>query len=182
MSDRLPDQTSHKAWASSAAVVALFLVARYTGLVGEPPAAEVYAALMVVLEGAIAGAAAFAGAWFARNRPKGGNIDAGAPEGGRLRSDIVASLGAMALLLLALSGCSGQLAEHVDTITGTTVDTRCAIYQGIIDDIEAARAADGVLTAADAGRLALYQGLKDTYCITAGGNIAPAPQSPLGGP
>lgn len=88
--------------------------------------------------------------------------DAGAPEGARLRSAIGAGIVAV-LATLMLGGC--WLTARVDDATGTTLTQRCAFYAGVIDGIEAARAADGFITSDQAVRLALYRGLLDQYCL-----------------
>ena len=159
----LPDQSSHKAWAASATVVGFWLIARYTGIVAAPPEAELAAALMVVLEGLIGGALAFAATWWTRNRPRDDGSNAGAPEGGTLRSAIVTGIVAV-LATLMLGGC--WLTGRLDDATGTTLTQRCAFYAGVIDGIMAARAADGFITSDQAVRLALYRGLRDQYCAT----------------
>lgn len=89
--------------------------------------------------------------------------DAGAPEGARLRSPVWAGVAAVAVAFL-LAGCT-WLTARVDDATGTTLTQRCAFYAGVIDGIEAARAADGFITSDQAVRLALYRGLLDQYCL-----------------
>lgn len=101
--------------------------------------------------------------------------DAGAPEGARLRSAIGAGIVAV-LATLMLGGC--WLTARVDDATGTTLTQRCAFYAGVIDGIEAARAADGFITSDQAVRLALYRGLLDQYCLQVeGGGAALLPES-----
>ena len=162
MSNRLPKQSSHKAIAAAIGAWIVYGLARATGMFEAPPVEELRDLTLVALEGLVPAIVAGGVAWITPNRPRGDGSNAGAPEGGRLRSAIGAGIVAV-LATLMLGGC--WLTARLDDATGTTLTQRCAFYAGVIGGIEAARAADGFITSDQAVRLALYRGLLDQYCL-----------------
>ena len=166
MPNRLPDQTSHKAVAAAIGAWVVYGLARATGLFEAPPVDELRDLTLVALEGLVPAIVAGGFAWITPNRPKGGDVDAGAPEGGRLLSPDVAALGAIALLAIVLSGCA-SLSDRIDGATGSTLAERCANYRLAVDTLETIQGADGTLTADQQLRLTVYRNVISQVCLPA---------------
>lgn len=62
--------TAHKAWASSASVLAMALLGKFTGLVAVPPVESVTDALLQLGGALVAAGATWAATYFAENKPK----------------------------------------------------------------------------------------------------------------
>ena len=89
-----------------------------------------------------------------------------------LRSPALVVIAAVGASLL-LAGCP-SFSARIDDATGSTLAERCANYRFAVETLEAIQGADGVLTADQQLRLALYRSLIDQVCLPAG---AVLPQS-----